>query len=230
MSKNTRKYEQLNIFEFGNDEEGKYVNFSEEEQKKLLEQEKIKYPDYSYEEITKDFTFSQEYEKLLAYNFLDIFSQYKKTIPELVKEIKTLANNICWHYVNFDKKIYVYSFEHHDEENNIDLYIQIDKYYIHCCEHKLQEVLKDGICFPACMITIYENVDGFFKKVDGPYGEKEKDIRYQIICDKLQALNFGTNRIDPDKKPKDFYEVKFELIDFMNYWGSGGIVTDGKEN
>ena len=36
MKKNARKYEQLNIFEFGNNEEGNYVNFSEEEQKKLL--------------------------------------------------------------------------------------------------------------------------------------------------------------------------------------------------
>lgn len=225
MAKN-KQYEQLELFEFGYNDEGEYVNHSEEEQKKLLELEKTKFPEYSYEELTKGFTFSQEDEKLLAYNYLDIFSQYKRTIPDIIKEIKRLANNKCWHYVNFDKKIYIYSYEHHDEESHIDLYIQIDKYYIHCCEHNLKEVLEEGICFPACAIWIYENVDGFFKRVEGPYGNKEEDIRYQIICDKLQALKFGTNRIDPDKKPKDFYEVKFSLIDFAKYWGEKGIVTD----
>lgn len=223
------KHEQLNLFEFGYNDDGEYVNKTEEQQKKLLEDAKEKFPNYTYEQLTSGLKFGDYDEKLVAYNFLDIFSQYRKTIPELVKDIKALAKNKCWHYVNFPKQIYIYSFEHHDEEQTIDLYIEFEKYYIHCCEHSLKEVMADGICFPACAITLYENVDGFIKKVDGPYGHKEEDIRYQIICEKMQALKFGTNRIAPNKKPKDFFEVKFDLTAFMDYWGRAGEVTADKE-
>lgn len=212
MKKNSEEVYQLNLFEFGNDSEGNYINLSEKEE------EDYNFT-FTYEEIIAEDKNNNDF-CIVAWHSYSPLWQDHRTLEEIRKDIREVAKTKCYHYGNMAKDIYAYSFKEDDD------------FYWFCIENPKHIVVvkhtsdinniltgKETICYPACCVYLFEKTENGLKKIDSGWGEYKQDIRYKIICDEFKILEFSTNRIYPDKKPKDFYEAEYKLSDFINYWG-----------
>lgn len=209
---------ELSLFDFGYDDNGDYINIVERKREKLMESHK----EYSYEEITKGHELDDNY-MVVAEFHLNCLSQWGHTLEEIQNEIEKVAKTKCYHYGNMNKGIYAYSFK---EDDDCYLFCIENDNYIVVVRHiaSINKLLcgEEKICYPACFVDIFETHENQpIKVVRGGYGEYKQDIRYKVLCEDFKILEFSTNRIDPNKKPKDFYECEFTLHDFIKYHGEG---------
>ena len=140
---------EYDIFAFGNDENGNYVNLIEEERKKREE----KFKEYPFEEIIKGNEFDNNY-MVVAQFHTGCLYQWGHTLEEIRKEIEMVAKTKCYHCGNMEKNIYAYSFKEDDD------------FYWFCIENDNHIVVirhtdninslltgEKKICYPACCIT-----------------------------------------------------------------------------
>lgn len=207
---------EYDIFAFGNDENGNYVNLIEEERKKREE----KFKEYPFEEIIKGNEFDNNY-MVVAQFHTGCLYQWGHTLEEIRKEIEMVAKTKCYHCGNMEKNIYAYSFKEDDD------------FYWFCIENDNHIVVirhtdninslltgEKKICYPACCMYIFEKHENEpISLITSGYGKYKEDIRYKVLCDEFKILEFSTNRIYPNKKSKDFYECEFKLSDFIKYHG-----------
>lgn len=209
----------LNLFEFGNDDNGNYVNLVEEKREKI---ENVIV--YNYEQLTEKFKENSTY-CLVARYYDNGWWQRGLTFDEIIDEIKSVSNSKCYHYGNMERGIYVYSMKF--GENDYRIFFENTDHIV-SVRHlgQLNDLLfgKEKIMFPACEVDLF-NVKTT-EKIKSGYGNYKDDIRYKIICGEFEALKYSTNRIDPNKKPKDFYELEFTLNDFIKYYGEDENVSD----
>lgn len=222
------KENQISIFDFGLDDKGNYVNLVEEAEKERLKN----WHDYPYEEIIKGYENDDDFCVVATFH-MGCVSQYGLTIQEIQEEIKKEVATKCYHFGNMNKNLYIYSYrvDFEDGEKMYWLVVENEKHIVvirHC--GNIEDILtdKEQICYPACCVYLFEVTESGVKKITSGYGEKEKDIRYKILCGELNILEFSTNRIDPHKPPTDFYEAQYKFSDFMNYHGQSKV--GGQEN
>lgn len=221
---------QLNLFDFGFDENNNYVNIVEQEQMKLQEEWK----EYSYEELISGYEKDNNY-CICAIFSLGCLTQHGMTLEQSQRDIKKQAQTKCYHFGNMDKGIYAYSFRIDYEDGDKDYLFAIENSkHIAVVRHisDINDVLtgKQKLGYPAVCVYLFEITENGLKIIDSGWGEYKQDIRYKILCDEFEILKFSTNRIDPSKKPKDFYECEFALSDFANYHKSKESETNYEDN
>lgn len=201
----------LDLFDFGENENGEYVNLVEEE-KKLKDisekdfQEWLAKHENPLVRIAHDCWTPFDYVDRYSYN-------------ELKEELEWIAAQKIYHYGNLEKGLYVYTLftgscwcfvfenENHVMVNLNYIYSgkEVEK-YLH--GYKL-------IHFNALSVRVYDLKGNKITE----YGEKEKDIRYQAVINEWQMNKYGDNRMNENKKIKDFYEVELSLPKLTAYWG-----------
>jgi len=208
-------YQQMSIFEFGNNDKGEYVNFEEENEKN--------WHNYPLEEIIKGHELEDDFVVCATFH-TGCLSQYGMTIEDIQKEIKTEVESKTYHYGNLAKDIYAYSYKVCLSDIDLMYWFVIENpKYIVVVNHygNIDTLLKgeETICYPACACYLFEKTETGVKKISSGYGNYKDDIRYKVLCEEFKILEFSKNRIDPKKKPIDFYEAEYRLEDFINYWG-----------
>lgn len=223
--------QEFNLFDFGINDQGEYVNFAEE----ALKKEEI-----SINEL-QDFVNNHENPlvKIVFDNFFGWWEFEKETPLQIKQEIEEIVNSKCYHYGNMQKGIYVFSLKSKDRFRFI---FENEKYYLvfsatggckEGYEHteldsEVDDYLKGEFpfIFPACYCSCYD-LKG--NKIED-YAEQEhyeEDIRHIVVIKEFQMDKFSVkNRIEPNKKIKDFYEVLFYMRDFINYWGENDSLLE----
>lgn len=210
------KEKELNLFNFGNDDNGNYVDFAEEERKRIEENRK----EYPFEDLIKGNEDSADY-KIVASWFCNSICQWGKTLAEIQKEISNIVKTKCYHYGNMNKGIYVYTYkvEYDSGETAYKLMIITPKnivgvnYTIDDLDGLLDGEIK--ISYPACCVDIFDTKGNNI----GLFDENHNDRRHDILIGDLKLNEFSDNRLEKNKKPNDFYECEFALTDFIKYWG-----------
>ena len=224
MSKNTRKYEQLNLFEFGNNEEGNYVNFSEDYQEKHnLKNKSIE--DWINEQFNAP-----------MYRIINTcccgYLEEKDTLSERIKRLERINESECYHYGNLRDGRYISSIIDGDCFQFIfdsKKYI-IVTYCFHTDTESIEDVLsgKVKICFPACMVDIFDKEGNKIQEFSD--SDRKQDVRYKAIIDDWQMDKYGTNRIEQGKPIKDFCQVEITLPDLIKYFGEPCIGSERRTN
>lgn len=208
--------QQMSIFEFITNDKGEYVSIEEEKNKNWHE--------YSLEEIIKGYENNKDFCVVATFH-LNLLSQYGLTIEEIQKEIQEEVSTKCYHYGNLEKDIYAYTYKVEFDDGDVIYWFCIEnENHIVIVKHTktLDDLLfgNETICYPACACYLFEANENSIKKIDSGYGKGKDDIRYKILCDEFKILEFSKNRMNPKRKPTDFYEAEFRLEDFINYWGN----------
>ena len=201
----------ISVFDFVTNEKGEYVN--------VFEERENKWHSYSYEEIVKGYELNNDF-VICATFHTNPLSQYGLSLEEVRQEILKEAKSKTYHYGNLRLDYYVYSFKY---ANDGWWVVLENPNHLVLIRHtgNIDDLLfgKEKMCYPACEVTLFEQTDTGLKKIMSGYGEYKSDIRYTVLCEEFKILEFSTNRIDPNKKPTDFYEAEHTLEDFMKYWG-----------
>lgn len=201
----------INLFDFGTNEKGDYVNLVEEEkrQKDISEQEFIEWVNNHENPLIH-----------IAADFLiNSYDLEHKTKNELKEELEWIVEQKVYHYGNMEKGLYIYTlFEGNCwcfvfENKN---HIMVNLNYMYSAKEVDEHLLgKKRIQFNALSVRVYD-LEG--KRIE-QYGNKDKDIRYQCAINEWQMDKYGSNRMTEGKKIKDFYEVELELPKLTEYWG-----------
>lgn len=201
--------DEVNLFDFGVNENGEYVN--------LVEYEKLKH-DIEEVDFNKWLETNENPLIHIAYDFL-INPDFYKTYNKIIEELEWIAEQKVYHYGNMEKGLYIYTIFNGDcwafvFENEHHIMVNLNYIY---SQKELEKYLfgKELIQMNALSVRCYE-LNG--KRIDD-YGDKEKDIRYRVIIDEWQMDKYSENRMKENKKIKDFYEVALPLPKLMEYWG-----------
>ena len=216
--------EQLNLLDFGYNEDGLYTNLVEEEAIKndIKEQEYQKWLKEHDNPIIRlvEFAFGDDETETNTYN-------------QLKSRFEAIADTKCYHYGNMEKGLYIFSlcdkqtsreilvFEN---ENHYLLFtnfgFKFDETTKEVVDYTLDDVLsgKATISFPALFCPCFD-LDG--NKIEDYYDgtDYQKDIRHIVCIKEWQMDKFSKNRIQENKRIKDFYEVEFRFQDLVAYWG-----------
>ena len=222
-----KEIETLNLFEFGNNENGSYVNLVEEEKRKadISKAELLdfvnNYLDPFIKVIYNIFFFERKLDSKAA-----ILTDIKNELEEIYEKHKV------YHYAKFNKGIYVFSITY---DERLYIIFENQEHYL-IFEGKTQEwdlenrkwipvtiedylLSKQSICFPACHTKIFDTKTG--EQITKFAGEERyaEDIRHIVIMKEWQMDKFSKNRLHEGKKIKDFYEVEFYWDDFQKFYG-----------
>lgn len=203
--------ELLNLFDFGTNNKGEYVNLAEEE-KKLKD-----ISDKEFDEWLKNH--ENPLVKIAADFLVNCYDLEHKTKNELKEELEWIVEQKVYHYGNLEKGLYIYTLFTGDcwcfvFEN--DKHIMVNLNYVYSAK-EIDEYLfgKQLIQCNALSVRVYDLKGNKIEQ----YGEKDKDIRYQCLINEWKANIYGDNRMNPLKKIKDFYEIAINLTKLTAYWG-----------
>ena len=207
------KDNQLNLLNFGYNDEGEFVDLVEEEKRKS---------DLAIADYEKRL---EEHEnplvRILAGLWCSRFGQntFNETLEQLDREVESK----CYHYGNLEKLMFVFTLETEDEERYF-IFENKEHYllFVHGISNKLLDEYLLGnktLSCPALGVEVYDKQGHKIWK----FGDKDQDIRYQCIINEWHMNKFGTNRMDHNKKIKDFYEIEFTLPKLIEYWGESEI-------
>lgn len=210
--------EKLNIFEFGTNDKGEYVNLVEESNREREE----KFKTYPYEEIIKGHEDEADFCVVATFH-MGCVSQWGMSVEDIQREIQREVDTKCYHYGNMEKGIYAYTYKIEFEDGEVMYWfcVENEKHIVVVKHLKSLDDLLNGnekICYPACEVYMF---DSNGSQIRNGYGHYKDDIRYKVLCEEFEILEFSTNRIDPKKPPKDFYEAEYTLPDFIKHWGEG---------
>ena len=204
--------ETLNIFEFGTNDKGDYVNLVEEE-KRLK--------DISDKEFQKWLENHNDPLVRIAYDLLP-YERRKLTHNELKEKLEWVATQKTYHYGNMEKGLYIYTLFDGDTwtfvfENENHIMINTNRCYT---QKELEQYLfgENLINFNAMSVAVYDLKGNLITKY-AEQDNKEQDIRYQVVINEWQMGKYGDNRMNKGKKIKDFYEVELSLPKLTAYWG-----------
>lgn len=203
------KHQQLNLLDFGYNDNGDFVNLVEEQAKNS---------EIAKEEFDRKL---KENENPLVRILADLWcgrfedNTFNETLDQVERESKTK----CYHYGNLDKLMFIYTITT-DEGYSYFIFENENHYllFLHGFESDLLDDYltgKNKLNCAALGVLVYDK-QGY--KI-WQFGEKEKDIRYQCIINEWQMNKFGENRINKGKKIKDFCEIEFSLPKLIEYWG-----------
>ena len=201
--------EQLNLLDFGNNENGEYVNLVEEERKK----NELAQEDYENKLKENENPLVRILAGLWCYRF------HKNTFNETLDQIERESKTKCFHYGNLEKLMFVFTLTTEDDYSYF--VFETEKHYllfVSGINNKLLDEYLLGnktLSCPALGVEVYDK-QGY---QIWEFGEKDKDIRYQCIINEWHMDKFGENRMNKGKKIKDFYEIEFELPKLIEYWG-----------
>lgn len=214
----------LNLFDFGTNDNGEYVNLVEEEKrlKDISEQELMSWAKSNNDPLIK-----------IAF---DCYISSTEIEFGNHNDIKTKLNEIvetkCYHYGNLEKNLYIFSInckgrfmlifenpnhylvyepslwklEHGSYGNMVD--VAFDDYLMG----------KEKIGFPALFCPCYDKKGNRIHQYADQDHYKE-DIRHIVCIKEWQMDKYSNNRMKEGKKIKEFYECEFELTALINYWG-----------
>ena len=203
----------LNLLDFGTNEKGEYVNLAEEERK---------LKDISDKEFQEWLENHNDPLVRIAYDLLP-YERKKLTYNELKEKLEWVAFQKVYHYGNMEKGLYIYTLFDGDTwtfifENENHIMVNTNRFY---SQREVEDVLfgKKLVSFNAMAVRVYDLNGNQIHQ----YGDKEQDIRYQVVINEWKMNKYGDNRIDKGKKIKDFYEVELSLPKLVDYWGASEI-------
>ena len=208
----------LNLFDFGTNESGEYVNLVEEE-KKLND---IKEQDFQEWLRNHDNPLVRvAYDILCPYNKLE-----KYTYNELKDELEWIAAQKVYHYGNTGKDLYIYTIFQGDcwcfvfETLN---HIMLNLNYSYS-QKEVEQYLKGKktIHFNALSVRVYDNNGNRIDEYADQDHYKE-DIRHRVCINEWQMDKYGDNRMKEGKKIKDFYEIGLLFPKLIDYWGESNV-------
>ena len=228
------KDNQLNLLDFGTNENGEYVNLVEEEKKlkDISEKEFQEWLDSCDDPLIR-----------IAYDCYISSTEIEFGVLKDIKEkLKKIVETKCYHYGNFGKNLYIFSLNNSgrhmivfENKNHYLVYepscwklehgsygdmvdIEFDDYLLG----------KEKIAFPALYCPCYDAKGNRIHQ----YTDQEhyqEDIRHIVCIKEWKMDKFSTNRMyDNHKKIKDFYECEFRLPDLINYWGESEIENENR--
>ena len=220
------KREQLNLFDFGENEIGRYVNLVEEEEKsreiseKQLKKALADHPNLLVRII---------YNEMFGYGW---DCGLKKDIIPLCEKIFATK---CYHYGNMDKGLYIFSIYDERYDNAIFVFENENHYLIFHTGYDawkqrnltIDEYLKSEqkFSFPAWHCHCYDLKGNRIERyADGK--DYQKDIRHIVCMKEWEMGKYSKNRLEEIKKPKDFYEVEFTMQDLVNYFGESKVENE----
>lgn len=226
-----RTMEELNLFDFGLNEKGEYVDLVEEakvdEKVALLE--------------VNDFVDNHDNPlvRVIFRAFYPFYMGGRKVDPKAwIKEIEDILATKCYHYGNMNKNLYIYSLQ--GRGKFVFVFENENHYIVECSSHFTLEPDAKGVmdvhdftideylsashkdaylCFPACNTPCFDSKgNSILEYYDGKLWQK--DIRHIVCIKEWQMDKYSfENRVREGNAIKDFYEVKFYLKDLINYWG-----------
>lgn len=215
----------LNLFDFGTNENGEYVNLVEEEKrlKDITEQEFVSWLNKNDDPLIKiSFDCYISSTELEFGNHNDIKAKLEK-----------IAATKCYHYGNLEKGLYIFSI---NCEGRHMIVFENNKHYLvfepslwklehgsygNMVDVKFDDYLmgKETIVFPALYCPCYD-LKGNRIEQYADQDHYQEDIRHIVCIKEWKMDKYSRNRIyDQHKKIKDFYECEFTLTDLINYWG-----------
>lgn len=216
----------LNLFDFGINDNGDYVNLVEEEKiKNDLDEKQFKEWINSHENplirIASDHFLGYRWD---GHNKKDIIARLEKTV-----------STKCYHYGNMEKGLYIFSLYDEEYEKHLIVFENEKHYLAFCCNDffmietpsgkaipdcVLEDYLtgKQTFKFPACYCPCYDLNGNRIEQYAG-HDNYQDDIRYIVCIKEWHMDKFSENRMKKGKKIVDFYEVEFTLQDLIKYWG-----------
>lgn len=212
--------ELLNLFDFGTNDKGEYVNLAEEE-KKLKD-----ISDKEFDEWLKN---HNDPLVKIAYNIMLPYEKLELTHNELKEELEWIAYQKVYHYGNLDKGLYVFTLFNGNAWGFVFLnnkHYLVNGNWVYS-QKEVEEVLfgKKLIQFNALAVRVYD-LKGNHITEYGSYGNEDKDIRQQAVINEWQMNKYGDNRMKKGKKIKNFYEVELSLPKLIAYWGESEIIEE----
>lgn len=215
--------ETLNLFDFGNNDSGNYVNLAEEEKrlKDISDKEFQEWVDNHFEPLIR-----------VAADFsINCYDLENKTKNELKEKLERIVASKCYHYGNMEKDFYVYSLQCSEECYCFVFetlnYIMVNINYVYGSKELTEYLFGNKfIQFNALSVRVYDHKGNRINE----YGNKEKDIRYQAVINEWQMHKYGQNRMSSGKEIKDFYEVEIVLPNLTAYWGEDKNETKKEED
>lgn len=215
--------DELNLLDFGTNDKGEYVNLVEEEKrlKDISEKEFINWVNSHHDPLVK-----------IAYDLFYGYYWKDYTFNELKERLENIVESKCYHWANMSKNMYVFSLkgngkimlmfenENHYVANELQLWKLEYGSYGKLVDVGLDDYLlsKETMSFPALHCHCYDtNGNRLHQYADGK--DYKEDIRHIVCIKEWNMDKFSKNRMNADKKIKDFYEVEFTWDDFTNYWG-----------
>ena len=206
---------ELNLFDFGTNSSGEYVNLVEEEKhlKDISEQDFRKWLQDNENPLIK-----------IAGDFLiNYYDLETKTKKELQEELEQIAANKTYHYGNMEKGLYIFTLKSGSCRCFLfqnDNHIMVNLNYVYS-EKELEQTLfgETKIIFNALSVRVYDLQGNRIER----YGNKDKDIRYQCTINEWKMDKYGENRIHESQKINDFYEIALFLPKLSEYWGESNI-------
>lgn len=217
--------ETLNLLDFGINENGEYVNLVlEEKHKKDISVNELKnWVENHSDPLIRLIDFAFGYDE-------DDIKNNKLVINDIKKEYEDILKTKCYHYGNMEKDLYIFSLTGKKRSElvfqNLKHYLMFgcNGFYINenheVVDYTLEDYLvgKDKITFAALYCPCFDkNGNKIEEYAEGK--NYQQDIRHIVCIKEWQMDKFSTNRIQKDKKIKDFYEVEFNFSDLVNYYG-----------
>lgn len=210
--------ENLNLFDFGTNKNGEYVNLVEEEKraKDISREELEKWVESNYEPLTK----------IVFHLCVGYIELGRKTNNEIKEMINKIVDTKCYHYGNMKKDLYIFSLT--DGCRQFLVFYNLKHYLVAYINDDTLENYFMGradIVFPASYCPIFDEKGNRIEQyADGE--NYKKDIRHIVIMDEWQAKSYSRNRINEGKNIKDFYECEFTLPDLIKYWGESTLENE----
>ena len=216
----------LNLFDFGTNDNGEYVNLVEEEKrlKGISDKELTDWVNKHHDPLIR-----------LAFdNYVSATDIEFGNHKDLQARLESIVATKCYHWAKMNKNLYVFSLHLEDryiivfenenhylvnepngwklDSNNKMVLIPFDDYLLG----------KETLGFPALYCHCYDiNGNRLHQYAEGK--DYKNDIRHIVCIKEWQMDKFSKNRINEGKKIKDFYEVEFTWNDFTGYWGESEV-------
>lgn len=213
------------LFEFGTNENGEYVNLAQEEKQKN---------DLSEQQLNEWINSHENPLIRIADHYFCGYEWDGHCYKDIADRLEAIVKTKCYHYGNMEKGLYIFSLY----DKLTDRYILVfenEKHYlgfgcndffliesqegatIQDCDLDDYLMGKQTIKFPALYCPCFDLQGNRIEEYcDNPY---QNDIRHIVCIKEWQMDKYSFNRIQKDKKVKDFYEVEFYLHDLINYFG-----------
>lgn len=228
------KQEQLSLFDFGENDKGQYLNLVEEE-KRLH--------DISEKEL-EDFIKNHSDPLIrIAYRFFIGYAWDGHILRDVKEKLENIVKTKTYHYGNMAKDLYIFSLNSYgsDYETAIFIFDNTKHYLVFNAlgykstkpfkEYDIDDYIsiKADFHFPALFCEIYDkNGNRIEQYADGK--DYQKDIRHIVCMKEWEMGKYSKNRLEENKKPKDFYEVEFTMQDLVNYFGDSLCKTATEDN
>ena len=214
--------EQLNLFDFGENETGKYVNLVEEEEMSR---------EISEKQLKKALAEHSNPLVRIIYNEMFGYGWDCKLKKDIIPLCEKIFATKCYHYGNMQKGLYIFSLYDERYDNSIFVFENENHYLIFHTGYDalkqrnltIDEYLKSEqtFCFPALHCHCYDlNGNHIELYCDNPC---TNDIRHIVCIKEWQMNKYSTNRMTAGKRIKDFYECEFCLRDLVNYFGESEV-------